>query len=121
MGLLAQLIRGSARVHATDTGVVFAIALDAGTAWFADCGPWADVSELEQAMNRCLADGALGELDWHDVGCDGRELLIYAVGPDPDELFEALYPVIVSRGPAPQGSYARLRYGANRVPTRIML
>ena len=73
---------------------------------------------LKLAITERLTESKLGELCWHDVALDGYELRIFVCGPDPEALFEALYPTIAS---APAGSYALLHFSADGVPTRIML
>jgi hypothetical protein len=121
MGFMSQLMRAVTAQEAVNTGVVFSLMLPDDTGRRADEEAWHDVAALEHAVKERLAETGLGELDWHDVALDGHELRVFISGPDPDALFEALYPVIESRGSDYEPSYALLRYGAHGTGTRITL
>jgi hypothetical protein len=121
MGLLSRLIRAVAADKALDTGVVLTLLLNGHAHWSAAEGAWPGVAALEDVIRERLLETELGQLDRHEVTPDRTELRIFACGPNPEALFEALYPLIVARGLAAQGSYALLRYGAHGAPTKIML
>ena len=120
MSLLSGLVRALSTEKAAASGVVFVLPLD--------CDDWSSaggevlkgVADLEDSMRERLAETGLGELDWHDVTDDGRELRIFVCATEPDAAFEALYPV-VSCGWVCDGAYAQLRYTSAGVPTRIWL
>ena len=121
MGFMSQLMRAVTAQEAFNTGVVFSLLLHDAAGRGAAEEAWHDVTELEDAVRERLAGTGLGELDWHDVALDGHELRVFVSGPDPDALFEALYPVIDTYGSAYEPSYALLRYGAHGAGTRITL
>jgi hypothetical protein len=121
MGFISQLMGAVTAQEAVNTGVVFSLLPHGYNGRCAAEDAWQGVAELEDAIRERLAETGLGELDWHDVALDGHELRVFISGPDPDALFEALYPVIESRGPACEPSYALLRYGAHGAGTRITL
>jgi hypothetical protein len=63
---------------------------------------------LEDRLSAAIETSQVGEYDGNAVGPD--EAILYAYGPDADELFEVMQPILESSAPA-DGSYAVKRYG----------
>ena len=66
--------------------------------------------ELEGQLEAALAKQPVGDLDGNEVAVDGSDGLLYLHGPDADELFEAIQPVLASTD-AIRNAVATLRYG----------
>lgn len=72
-----------------------------------DLGP---LFRLEDALQAAIQKSGAGEFDGNEVASDGSEGTLYMYGPNADELFAAVEPVLAS-SPLMQGARATIRYG----------
>ena len=77
--------------------------------------PTDTVFELEDRLIAAIEEVGAGEFDGNEIALDGREVVLYAYGPDADALFDAMEPVLAEL-PPPPGSYALKRYGPANDP-----
>jgi hypothetical protein len=67
------------------------------------------IFEFEDALSEAISAAGAGEFDGNDFG--GGECTLYMYGPDADQLFAAIRPVIDAHPGLVRGGHAVLRYG----------
>ena len=66
--------------------------------------------ELERELENVIESAGVGEFDGNDMAADGSNGIIYMYGPNADNLFDTVLPVLESTS-FMTGAKATLRYG----------
>ena len=66
--------------------------------------------ELEDQLEALLDGGEVGEYDGHELAVDGSDGLLYLYGPDADELYAKIRPILATAD-CIANAVATLRYG----------
>ena len=76
-----------------------------------------ELTALENQLVEAIERAGVGELDGHEVALDGRDTLLYMYGPDADELYRTIEPVLLMWAPLSEARVL-LRYGPPGIDTR---
>ena len=69
-----------------------------------------DLFELESRLEAKVLESAVGELDGNEVATDGSDGRLYFYGPDADQLFACIRPIL-EESPLMRGAKATIQYG----------
>jgi len=68
------------------------------------------VFDLEDRLESVIDTASVGEFDGNEMAVDGSDGYLYMYGPDGDELFEAVQPILENT-PFMSGARVLVRYG----------
>jgi hypothetical protein len=74
---------------------------------------------LDDSLRSAIAKAHVGDYDGHEIRVDGSDGFLYMYGPNADELFDVVRPIL-ERCPFTRGATVKIRYGppAEGVPER---
>ena len=77
--------------------------------------------DLEGKLEAAITSAKVGEYDGNEVAVDGSDGVLYMYGPDADQLFRVVEPILKAT-PFMNGAKVTVRYGppANGVPENVV-
>jgi hypothetical protein len=93
-------------MYPTEQAVIIRLKLTDGA--FGSSGEIAALQALEDEITSAVDEASVGEVDGNEVG--NGEYVLYTYGPDADELYKVIAPILMS-SPSAKGGQATIRYG----------
>lgn len=93
--------------------VVLVVVEPSTAGWFEGGDPWPDIASLEDHIELGLTGIGQAEIDGHDLALDGSEVLFYIYGSNLSQILDSVRATVLSRGPAPPGSFVEVRRERN--------
>ena len=75
------------------------------------------LSEIEARLEAAIKNAGVGEFDGDEIAEDGSDGSLYMYGPDADNLFAIVQPILNSSD-FMQGAFVTVRYGPPQVSTK---